>query len=374
MGRLFLGQATASVNSQANDLNLKPEFTREMELGTHLEFLDSRIGVDFAYYERRSTDQIAPITLPSSTGYTSAIQNYGDLRNKGVEIELDADPVRSSNFNWSIKGTFTQNKTTVVALTKGVDRIQLDNILVDVGPYIEPGLPFGYIRGTKSLRDDKGNLLIDPATGFVLNDPQQGMIGDPNPDYKAGLSNTFSYKGFFLNVLFDYTHGGDFYSVTLYSELGRGVTTDTKDRENSWVINGVYGDANTLKPVLDSKGNEIQNITKVSTNDLFFTTGGSSSTFAINSQTEWNIWDGTVWHLRDVSFGYELPKSLLSHTPFGSATISLSGRNLWYYAPNLPHASNFDPESQTYSSTTQGFEFSAAPTSRRYGINLKVTF
>lgn len=379
----FLNQATAAVYSQANDPNLKPEFTRELEVGTHLEFFDSRLGLDFAYYDRRSNDQIAPITLPSSTGYQSAIQNYGDMKNSGVELELDITPVRTSDFRWDLRGTFTKNKTKVIALTNGVTRIALTNpahksttyaLLTDVGPYIEPGLPFGYIRGTKSLRDEHGNLLIDPATGFVLSDPEQGMVGDPNPDYKAGLSNNFSYKGFFLNVLFDYTHGGDFYSVTLTSELGRGVVTDTKDRETGWIIKGVYGDANTLEPILDSKGNEIQNVTKVSTNDLFFTTGGSSSTFAINSQTEWNIFDGTVWHLRDITFGYQLPQSLLSRTPFGSATISLSGRNLWYFAPNVPHSSNFDPESQTYSSTVQGFEFSAAPTSRRYGVNLKVTF
>lgn len=374
IGDPFLNQATAYVSSQANDPELKPEFTRQFELGTHLEFWAGRAAVDFAYYNSRSTDQIAPITLPSSTGYTSAIQNYGDLKNHGIEIELDVVPVRSANFQWKLKGTFTKNKTEVVSLTNGVDRISLYPVLTDLGPYIEPGLPFGYIRGTKSLRDDKGNLLIDPATGFVLSDPEEGMIGDPNPDFKAGLSNTFTYKGFFLSVLFDYTHGGDLYSVTLSSELGRGVTTDTKDRENAWVIKGVYGDANTLKPILDSKGNEIPNVTKVSTNDLFFTTGGASSTFAINAQNEWNVWDATVWHLRDISFGYELPKSLLTRTPFGSATISLSGRNLWYFAPNVPHASNFDPESQTYSSTVQGFEFSAAPTTRRYGINLKVTF
>lgn len=374
VGDPFLGQATASVNEQANDLNLKPEFTREFEVGTHLEFLNSRLGLDVAYYDRRSNDQIAPITLPSSTGYTSAIQNYGDMKNSGVEVELDITPVQTSNFRWDLKGTFTKNKTKVIALTNGVQRIALSGVLTDLGPYIEPGLPFGYIRGTKSLRDDKGNLLIDPTTGFPISDPEEGMIGDPNPDYKAGLLNTFTYKGFFLNVLFDYTHGGDFYSVTLPSELGRGVVTDTKDRETAWIIKGVYGDANTLKPILNSKGDEIPNITKVSTNDLFFTTGGSSSTFAINSQTEWNIFDGTVWHLRDLTFGYQLPQSLLTRTPFGSATISFSGRNLWYFAPNVPHSSNFDPESQTYSSTTQGFEFSAAPTSRRYGINLKVTF
>lgn len=383
IGDPFLGQATAAVSSQANDPELKPEFTREFEVGTHLEFLDSRVGLDVAYYTRRSNDQIAPITLPSSTGYSQAIQNYGDMKNSGVEVELDIAPVRTPNFSWHIKGTFTKNKTKVIALTNGVTRIALTNpshkstsygVLTDLGPYIEPGLPFGYIRGTKSIRDDQGNLLIDPSTGFPLSDPQEGMIGDPNPDYKAGLLNTFTYKGFFLNVLVDYTHGGDFYSVTLSSELGRGVTTDTKDRETAWVINGVYGDANTLKPILNSKGEEIPNTTKVSTNDLFFTTGGASSTFAINSQTEWNIFDGTVWHLRELTFGYELPKSLLTRTPFGSATVSFSGRNLWYFAPNVPHASNFDPESQTYSSTVQGFEFSAAPTSRRYGINLKVTF
>src|SRR6185437_14978705 len=136
VGNPFLGQATASVNSQANDANLKPEFTTQIELGTHLEFLDSRIGLDVAYYQGKSTDQIAPITLPSSTGFQSAIQNYGDLRNKGVEVELDLTPVRTRNFKWNIRGTFTKNKTKVVSLTKGVDRIALSGVLTDLGPYI----------------------------------------------------------------------------------------------------------------------------------------------------------------------------------------------------------------------------------------------
>jgi TonB-linked SusC/RagA family outer membrane protein len=366
----FLGQANATGSVTARNPNLTPEFTTEKEIGTQLSFFQRRIGLDVALYSKVSTSQIAAFTLPASSGFREAIANFGKLTNKGIEVDLMLVPLRGKDFRWEMHGTFTKNKSMVEELLPGVTRFPLEGVLEGISPYLEAGKPYGYLRGSINARDSLGNLLIDPETGFMIRATDEGMVGDPNPDFKAGLSNTVTYKGFFLNVLFDMTKGGDFYSVTISSLLGRGVTADTKDRETSWIIPGVYGDPNTGKPILDNNKNLIPNISRISTNDLYF-----GESFAINSATEWNVYDATVYHLREVSLGYSIPADFLKKTPVGSATISLTGRNLWHLAPNVPRYTRFDPEVNSFgSSTTQGIELSAAPTTRRMGINLKVTF
>jgi hypothetical protein len=225
------------------------------------------------------------------------------------------------------------------------------------------------------MRDDEGNLLINPATGGMIQTTEQAMIGDPNPEFKLGVTNTFTYKGIFLSALFDMTKGGDIYSVTISSLLGRGVTQDTRDRETSWIIAGVYGDPNTGQPLLEG-GKKIPNITRITTNDLYFSPNATTgATFAINTPNEWNVYDATVYRLREVTLGYDFPKSLFKKLPIGSLSVSLTGRNLWHLAPNTPKYTNFDPEVNSYGATsTQGIELSAAPTTRRYGLNLTVTF
>lgn len=370
----FLGQAVAEASTTAANSNLKPEFTSEYELGVNLEFFNRRLGFDVTYFNKLSTSQLIEIDVPASTGYTEANVNAGEISNKGWEVEIHGSPVRSAAFNWEVKGVFTKINTEVISIVEGLERMARGGVFADVGPYFEPGLPFGYIRGSVSARDDHGNLLIDPSTGMVLNAKEPTMIGNPNPDFKVGLVNTFTYKGFFLNAVFDLTKGGDLYSITLNSMLGRGVLKDTEDRESSWIIPGIYGDADELVPLLDSHGQPIKNVSRLSTNDLFFAGGGTVGTFAINGQDEWSIYDATVYHFRELTFGYNLPKSLFKRMPIGEASLSLSGRNLWHYAPNVPRSSNFDPEVSTYSNSIQGFEFSAAPTTRRLGVNLKITF
>lgn len=366
----FLNQPTATLPSYAYDANLKPEFTHEVEIGTQLSFLKKRIEVDFTWYRRISTSLIAAITTPPSSGFQSFNTNFGEISNQGIEIDLNLVPVRLKDFSWSIHGTFTHNKNIVEKLKEGVTRFPKFNVLNTISPYLEAGKPYGYLRGTVSLRDDKGNLLINSTTGQLIEAPDQDIIGDPNPDFKMGINNTFSYKGVFLGVLFDMTKGGDLYSVTLSSLLGRGVTKDTKDRETSWIIPGVYGDPNTGLPILDNNKNEIPNQTRITTNDLYFGT-----TFAINSSTAWNVYDATVYRLREISLGYEIPKKLYKKLPVNGVSLSLTGRNLWYLAPNVPRYTNFDPEVNSFGATgVQGIELSAAPTTKRYGVNLSVTF
>lgn len=373
----FLGQPTSTRGNTNYDPQLTPEFTSELELGTDMRFFNQRIGLEVTWYNKKSTDLIYSITLPQTTGYNSFYTNLGQIRNKGWEIALDLNPVRSKNVQWDIRGAFTRNINTVEELIEGLTRSQLGGF-----NWVEAGKPYGYLRGSFSARSQDGQLLISPNSGMPFVDPNQDMVGNPNADFKLGITNTISYKGFTLNVLFDWTQGGDFYSETISSMLGRGVTRDTEDREKNAVITGIYGDPTTqvgadgllhYVPLLVG-GKTVPNQTRVTTNDLFFTAGTGAS-FATNGAFEYAVFDGTVYRLREISLGYSLPSKLTSKLKLTAVNLSVSGRNLWYLAPNVPKYTKFDPDmNSVVGSGTQGVETGGAPSAKRYGINLNVTF
>jgi outer membrane receptor protein involved in Fe transport len=359
-------------NDVIADPKLTPEFTRTIELGTDLQFYSGRISLGFTYYSTLTTNGIAAQSLPAVSGFTQYLTNFGNLSNRGEEIMLGLTPVQMSNgFRWDINANFTHNRNKVEKLAPGVDEIVVRNLFAGgITPVLRPGHDYGVMRGTVDARDSKGNLLIDPSNGQLIRSPNVAIVGNPNPDFKVGVTNSFSYKGVMLSVLVDWTQGGDIYSQTIYSELGRGVTKDTENREMNWVIPGVIGDVNTQQPVLNGEGKEIPNTIQVEKNDLYF-----GETFGVNAADEWNVFDATVVRIREASLSYSLPKSMLSKTPFGAISISLTGRNLWYRAPNVPKHTHFDPETGTFGTgNAQGFEFDNVPSTRRFGINLRLSF
>jgi len=373
----FNGKFTLTTPNTRNNPELKPERSAETELGTELQFINGRIGLDFTWYNKLSSDMIAPVPVPSASGYYYKYLNFGEMRNRGVEIGLNLIPLQMSNgLKWEIYTSFTKNKSEVVSLFEGIERLNL-YMGGDLGfnAVIEPGYGYGAFRGTYALRDPESNkMIINPLTGFPYLALDEKIVGDPNPDFIMGVTNTVSYKGFTLSALWDWRQGGDLFSVTIYSLLGRGVTKDTEDREHSWIIPGVYGN-NQGELLLDGNGNPIENHTGITTNDLYFYAGGNETTFGINSATEFSIYDATVYRLREVSLGYDLPKEWLQKVKIGRINVSINGRNLWYFAPNVPKYTNFDPDINNYgSSNLQGIDLSCAPTSRRFGVNLKVTF
>ena len=373
----FLGQPTSTRSNTRYDPNLTPEFTTELELGSDIRFFKGRLGLDVTWYDKKSTDLIYDISLAQSTGYNTYYTNLGEIRNTGWEVALDVIPLRTKDFQWSVRGIFTKNENTVIKLVEGLTRAQLGGF-----NWVEAGYPYGYLRGSFSARADDGQLLINSVSGMPFLDPNPGMVGDPNADFKLGITNTLSFKGFMLNVLWDMTKGGDFYSETISSMLGRGVTRDTENREHNNVISGIYGNPtpvpgadglNHYTPLLVS-GKPVPNQTRVTTNDLFFTAGTGAS-FATNGAFEYAVFDGTVYRLREIVLGYSLPSKWISKIKLSDVTLSLSGRNLWFLAPNVPKYTNFDPDiNSVVSSGTQGVETGGAPSTKRYGINLNVTF
>jgi hypothetical protein len=156
--------------------------------------------------------------------------------------------------------------------------------------------------------------------------------------------------------------------------LGRGVTKDTEDRLGTRILKGVLGNPNTLEPILDGNGKKIQNTIQLSENDLWFSPS-EGNTFSINSVDEFQAFDATVFRLSEISLGYDLPKKWLQNTFIGSANISLIARNIWYFAPGFPEHSNYDPGSNAFGSgNVQGIDRESAPTTRRIGVNARLTF
>lgn len=367
----FRSVPSATLTQVATDPDLKPEQTSEIETGVDVSFWDSRLNVSATYYNKESSNQIAQVSLADETGFAAQLTNFGTVVNKGIELSADITAIRTSGgFTWNIFGAFTRNRNLIKELRDGVEEIQFGSAFAgSVTTVHRPGEQFGMLLGSVDARDEEGNLLIDPSNGNMIRALDQQIIGNPNPNFILGITNTFSFKGFTLSALFDWRDGGDLFSNTTNSILGRGVLAYQADREKNVVIKGVYGDPNTLLPYLDDNGNKIPNQTMIEMNALYF-----GETFAVNGADEWSVFDATTYRLREASIYYTLPKMLLAKTPFGAITVGFTGRNLWFSAPNFPKDLNYDPETNQFGARNkQGIEYSTTPSARRFSFNIRLT-
>jgi TonB-linked SusC/RagA family outer membrane protein len=343
--------------------NLKPELLREVELGLEGRFIDNRVNLDITLYKRKSTDQILFRDLDPSTGYTTEQINGGDVENKGIEIAAGINIIRGKNANWGIEGTFTINRNKVTSLPEGIEKINVAGY-TDLGGFAVVGEPLGIIEGyyvqrypapNDPTKPGTGQLVVD-GVGNYLSSTEIGIIGNPNPKFKTSVTNNVSYKGISFRMQWDYTHRGDIYSNTIRTLYARGLTKDTEmDRLRGYILPGVKEDG--------TPNDIINDATNIYFNSIGF------------GPYDRSIFDATVIRLREVSLSYALPSKLLSKTPFGGVSITLSGQNLWFNAPNTPKYMNFDPEvSGLGAGSYRGFDFLNGPSSRRYGGSIRVTF
>lgn len=373
----FIGGDGGVTNTVSNtntlpNPNLKAELHTELEAGIEAKLLNNRVNLEVSVYQRDSKDQILFKTLDGSTGFTSTTINAGKIETQGIEIDLAVTPISSSDrdgFKWVSNFNFNATQNEVKELPGG------DDVFIagfsNIGNYAIEGQPLGVLRGSYAVTDDEGNLLINPNDGKVIDSGALGrdddVIGDPNPDWKMTSINTFSYKGFSLAAQMEYTHGGDFSSTTINSLIRRGVTRDTEDREGTKAITGVLADPATGNPLLDASGNKIPNTIQLGANDIYF--------LNLVDPADKGVYDGSVVRLREVSLSYSLPKKFLDNTPFGSLSFSLLGQNMWYWAPNVPKYTNFDPEViSTGVGNGAGLDLQTAPSSRKYGFSVKASF
>lgn len=350
---------TLGLSARLGNLNLKPELITEIELGIEGKFFNNRLGLDFSIYDKRSTDLLLTSQpIDPSTGFTVTSTNNAEVSNKGIELGLNFHLIKNEGdgFNWNVNTMFTTNRNIVESLGGGLERTPFAGF-TDLGNFAVPGRPYGVIYGTARVKDANGNYVID-ADGDYLVSSEVQEIGDPNADWRGTLINELSYKNFTLQWQFEYQKGGDIFSITAASLLARGLTTDTDfDRSRTFVIPGVLENGNV---------NNIQ----IPATQFYFNNTGLGGT-----PRELAVYDATNLRLREVSLSYTFPKSILDKTPFGSATLSFVGQNLWFKAFNFPSGLNFDPDVTSLGvGNGQGFDFLTGPTNKRYGFNLNLTF
>lgn len=335
----YQGQSGFLLSSTLGNPNLQNERLNEYEIGLETKFLNNRIGLEASYFFRKSNDGIIPgVSISNATGYSGTTVNTASIQNKGIEVLLTANAVKTKDFSWDITLNYTRIRNKILALYPGLD--QLGRLIV--------GQPYNIFYGARYSRNSNGELLID-ASGYPVIDPEQGIVGDANPDWLAGLNNSFRYKQFTFSFFFDMKKGGDVQNdVDSYGNFyGTSKATEKRD---PFVVAGIS--------VVDNKPN---------------TVAVNAQTYYQSRQYESIIQDGSYIKLRNLSVGYELNPSMLSRTPFKTASLTLIGRNLWIHSP---HFTGADPEVGSYGSNNgaQGIYAFSTPTSRSFNVSLKFGF
>jgi len=348
-----------TVSNTLGNRNLKPESIGELEVGMDFR-LFNRLNLNVSLYDKKTTDLITQRTLDSSTGFTDTFVNIGEIQSQGVEVDYDFDILKGvdNGFKFNIAGNFTTNETIVTDLAEGTNNILLTFAVAgEAANYAVEGRPFGVFLGTTFLKDANGNRIVG-GNGRYLVDNNLSEIGDPNPDWTTALIPTISYKGLTLSANLSYRHGGDVYSITAASLIGRGtVDADTPiNRESNYIVPGVFA-------------NGSPNNVAISSTELGF------NTFFGGDINELSVFDGTTIRLQEASLGYSIPKKMLEKTPFGNLTFTLSGQNLWFKAVNFPDNINYDTNASSAGvGNGQGIDYITGPSARRYGFTMRASF
>jgi TonB-linked SusC/RagA family outer membrane protein len=363
---------TGSFSSEMATYDLEPEITNSWEVGTNLNFMESTFILDLTYYQNRSSNQIMSVPLPPGSGYSTKRMNAAELDNKGFEVQLDVAAVKSDDFSWNIIGTWSKNKSTVVKLYGGIQSIILDE-LWSCSIEARPGQEYGELYGYDFKRDIFGDKLVNDQ-GFAIQGDYVKM-GNMNPDWMAGLSNSFRYKDFTMSFLVDMRMGGELYSQGRnYRDLF-GTSLRSVEGRNEWYAthDPTYGYTTPL-PGVEEKGYVEKAINE--------NTGLPNAVPIDPLYRNYNVWaskvsaedilDGTNVRMREVVLGYSLPKEILSKTPLSDVQLSFVGRNLFFFYNAMD---DIDPESGYSSGNTGGgFEHCSIPTTRSVGFNIKVNF
>jgi len=363
-----------SVPSTKNNINLKPERTKSMELGLEMMFLQKRIGFDFAWYKTNTIDQILPVSVSTSTGYSYKYVNSGEIQNSGIELSLFGSPVKMDNFKWDMVLNYSRNRNEVISLYDGVDNLQLGSYQGGITINAQVGQPYGTIQGTDFVYQD-GKKVVKQNGYYAKTATSDVVIGNINPDFNMGFTNTFTfYKNFRLSFLLDWQKGGSVFSLDHWYGEGTGLYAMTagdndlgNPERNSLAEGGGIINEGVIE-VLDANGNPTgtykDNDVRIK-GDRYSTRGWATSPNARY------VYDASYLKLRELSLTYILPKDMLGNSFFKGASISFVGSNLWIIYKNLPDA---DPEAGLSSGNLQGFQSGVMPTTRNFGFNINLQF
>jgi TonB-linked SusC/RagA family outer membrane protein len=348
-----------SLPSNKNNAKLKPEQTKSKEIGIELGFFQGRLGLDATYYQTNTTDQIIPVSTSSATGFSGQYLNAGNIRNRGIELSIFAKPVATSNFSWDINLNFTRNRNLVVSLYDTSKNLQLASTQGGVSINATVGQPYQTIQGKTIKTNAKGERLVDEDGNYQITSTTTNVIGNVNPDWIGGITNTFRYKNFSLGFLVDVRHGGQLFSLDRFYSQYTGISVD-------WT--GTNDKGNPVRASLeDGGGRVLPGVTDDGKANTVYSTVDANNNLPVSLF----VYDASYVKLREATISYSLPTSVVERLrAFKGIEISLIGRNLWIIHKNLPYS---DPEENLAAGNIQGVQSGAYPTPRYMGFNLKLS-
>lgn len=375
----------AYISNQVPPKNLKPEKIKSYELGADINFFMNRLIFDMSWYKNNAENQIVPADISHASGSTTALINAGNIENKGVEIQMRAVPVKSKNFSWEVTLSYTKNKSMVLELTEGLENLQLLehwNLSIEA----RPGHPYGDIVGYAIERDNYGNKLLDENGMYLRNNTPQ-VLGNVNPDFSMSFHNGFKYKSFSFSFLIDARIGGKIFAGTnMYGYGYSGNFAETLEGRDAWYLSEQQREeAGVSSPNWTATGGYLAEGTYAPGTIIngVDVSGMPNQTY-VNPERYWDqysnwtneihepfVYDASFVKLRELTFTYALPKSMLTNLFIKSASISLYGRNLWLMYKNVP---NIDPETSHTNGNGQGYELYSYPNKQSVGFSLNVNF
>jgi TonB-linked SusC/RagA family outer membrane protein len=377
------GQIAWTRGDARGDRLLKPERTSTIEFGTELRFLQNRLGLDFTWYKLNSRDQIIPVYLSPTTGYTQINTNAGEIENKGVEIVLNGSPIKKKDFSWDATLNYSRNKNKVLKIKEGLTEIIVGSHFgyINSGVTLKyvPGYPVGNLYGTTFQRyyggktDDKVTFQKDlpmviattgSNAGFPIPDLTQRILGNSQPKWMGGITNTLSYKNLRLSFLIETQQGQDRYNQLGNFMAAFGIAKYTEDRTTYKVFPGVLADgsANTQSVYLG--------MGKIGTDPRDYGNGYYRNIFRTVSEPF--VEDASWTRLRYLSLSYRLPIQFLKTNVIKGATVTFTGSNLILWT----NYSGFDPETSSMpaNSNADGFTGFSYPALRSYLFSLNLDF
>lgn len=396
------GYVMGYIGTALGNNKIKPEKKYEFELGFESKFFQNRLGFELSYYHNTIKDQILRTSTAASQGAQSILMNVGELENKGVELSLYGTPVQTKDWQWDLNLNLSWNKNKVTKLAEGLDRLEHRNI--DNGAAVlesHVGEPMGQWYVYKIARDANGNKIVDTNGVYKVDYSERKAVGSAMPDLTGGFSTSLSYKSFSLNATVDFRIGGYVMNQPwqYMNEIGNLKSSlANRDPEHGGLL--YYAEGNNLKfgdrklhlvtdknvkvgdkidgNVVYGNGVILPGVKEDGTpNDIIVTAGETHYNqygwgYTGNITYEDAVQKNTYFKMRELSLGYTLPSSLTKKFGCKRLTVSVYGRNLFYFYKSLKDfdAEAVDGTSWIYQAAIGG----ATATTRTFGFSLRATF